>query len=95
MNKQLIDLAFRRRLLLEKINTQRMEVIEISSQFKKPLALLDTGIKAVHFIQSHTTLMTSGVALLLALRRGKLRHMAQEGWRLFCLYTTSALTRSK
>lgn len=86
MKKQLNDLACRRRLLLEKINTQRMEVSEISLQLQKPLALVDAGVKAVHFIRSHPTLLTGGAAFLLALRRGNLRHMMQEGWRLLCLY---------
>ena len=86
MKKQFNDLACRRRLLLEKISNQRMEIVEISLQLQKPLALVDTGIKAVHFIRSHPTLVTGGVALLLALRRRNLRHIAQEGWRLLCLY---------
>lgn len=86
MKKRLNDLACRRRLLLEKINTQRNEVVEISLQLQKPLALVDAGIKVVHFIRSHPTLVTGSVTLLLALRRGNLRPMAQQGWRLFCHY---------
>jgi hypothetical protein len=87
MKKQLIDLACRRHLLLEKINTQRREIAEISLQLQKPLALVDTGIKTIHFIRSHLTLATGSLALLLALRRGNLRLMAQEGWRLFSQYS--------
>ena len=86
MKKRLNDLGCRRRLLVENINTQRMEVVEISLQLQKPLALVDAGIKAVHFIRRHPTLVAGGATLLLALRRGNLRHMAQQGWRLFCQY---------
>lgn len=90
MRKNLIDLACQRRLLLEKINAQRMEMVEISLQLHKPLALVDAGIKAVHFIFSHPVLATSGVALLLAFRRGNLIFMAHEGWRLLSLYPATA-----
>ena len=84
--KQRHDLACRRSLLLDKINAQRLELVEISLQLQKPLALADTGIKAVHFIRSHPALVTASVALLLAFRRRNLAHIAQAGWRLFCLY---------
>lgn len=90
MNKRLDDLACQRRFLLEKINIQRIEVIEISMQFQKPLVLIETGIRAVHFIRRHHILVTGSFALLLALRRGNLRLMAQEGWRLLCLHPATA-----
>lgn len=90
MKNRLHDLACRRHLLLDKINTQRIEVIEISLQLQKPLALADAGIKAVHFIRRHPALVTTSVALLLALRRKNLLLIAQEGWRLLCLYPATA-----
>jgi hypothetical protein len=90
MKKHLNEIACHRRLLLEKIRTQRMEVVEISLQLQKPLAMVDAGIKAVHFIRRHPTLVTSGAALLLAFRRRSLILMAQEGWRLLCLYPATA-----
>jgi hypothetical protein len=90
MNKHAIDIASRRMLLLEKIRIQRMQVIEVSLQLQKPLAVVDAGIKAVHFIRRHPALMTSGAALLLAFRRRSLILMAQEGWRLLCLYPATA-----
>lgn len=90
MKNQLEKIASRRRLLLDKINTQRIEVVEISLQLQKPLAVVDAGIKAVHFIRSHPALVTSSMALLLAFRRGNLVLMAQAGWRLLCLYPATA-----
>jgi hypothetical protein len=90
MKQKRHDIACRRHLLQEKINAQRIEVAEISLQLQKPLALVDTGINAVHFIRRHPALVSGGMALLLALRRGNLALMAQEGWRLLCLYPATA-----
>jgi hypothetical protein len=94
MKKHATDIASRRCLLLEKIRIQRMEVIAISQQLQKPLALVDAGIKAVHFIRSHPTLITGSAALLLALRRRDFAAMKQHGWSLLCLHpATSYLTQ--
>lgn len=93
MNNRLHDLACRRRLLLDKINTQRAEVIEISLQLQKPLALADAGIKVLHFIRRHPALLPASVALLLALRRDNLKLVAQAGWRLLCMYPATAYLR--
>lgn len=90
MNKQLVELACRRRMLLEKIRAQRMDVVEISMHWQKPLAIVDTSIKAVHFIRRHPAFMTGCLALLLALRRGDFASMKQQGWRLLCLYPATA-----
>ncbi len=86
MKQQRHDMACRRHLLLEKINAQRIELVEISLQLQKPLALADAGIKAVQFIRRHPTLVSGGMAVLLALRRGSLRLLVQQGWRLLNLY---------
>lgn len=90
MNKHAIELARRRKLLLEKIRIQRMQVLEISLQLQKPLAVMDAAIKAVHFIRRHPTLVTGTVAMLLALRRGDFTGIKQHGWRLLCLHPATA-----
>lgn len=86
MKKRLADLACSRRGLLEKIESQRMEVAEISRHWQKPLALLDTGLMAVRFMRNHPALMVGGVAALLTLRRNGIAGLAQRGWRLLCIY---------
>jgi len=63
-----------------------MEVAVISLHWQKPLALVDTGLKAVCFIRSHPAWVASGVAALLALRRKGIVGLAQEGWRLWRFY---------
>lgn len=80
MKKRLADLAYRRCRLLEKIDAQRIEVAEISIHWQKPLALVDAGLRAVHFIHNHPALMSGGVALLMALRPGRVWKWLQLGW---------------
>lgn len=86
MKKRLADLACRRCELLGKIETQRMEVANISMHWEKPLALVDTGLNAMRFIRSHPALVAGGVAAFLALRRKGIVGLTQEVWRLLCLY---------
>lgn len=86
MKKRLADLGRRRRGLLGHIEAQRREVAEISVHWQKPLALADTGLKAVRFLHSHPALVAGGLAALLALRRKGIVGVAQKGWRLLYLY---------
>jgi hypothetical protein len=86
MKKRLDELACRRRKLLEKIEIQRMDVAEISLDFRKPLTLADTGLKVVRFIRNHPGLVSGGFAALLSLRGKGIAGLAQKGWRLMYLY---------
>lgn len=90
MKKQLAGLAQRRRELLKEIQAQRMDLAEISLDWQKPLALADTGLKAVHFIRNHPGLVSGGLAVLLSLRGKGIAGMAKKGWRLFYLYPAAA-----
>jgi len=86
MKKRLAELAYRRSRLLEKIETQRMDVADISLDLQKPLALADIGLKAVRFIRNHPGLVSGGFAALLSLRGKGVAGLAQKGWRLMYLY---------
>lgn len=86
MKKKLADLARRRRGLLEEIEAQRMDLAEISLDWRKPLALADTGLKAVRIIRNHPGLVSGGFAVLLSLRGMGIAGLAQKGWRLLYLY---------
>ncbi len=85
MKQRFADLAYRRRGLLEKIKTQRMEVAEISRLWQAPVAVLDAGIKAVRFVRSHPGLISGGFAAILSLRGMGIAGLAQKGWRLLLL----------
>jgi len=86
MKKRLVALANRRRILLEKIETQRMDVAEISLDLQKPMAMADAGLKAVRFIRNHPGVVAGGFAALLSLRGKGIAGLAQKGWRLMYLY---------
>jgi hypothetical protein len=86
MKNRLVALAYRRRILLEEVEAQRMEVAEISLDLQKPLALADAGLKAVRFIRNHPGVVAGGFAALLSLRGKGIAGLAQKGWRLMYLY---------
>ena len=86
MKKRLANLAQRRRGLLAEIESQRSDMADISAQWQRPLALADTGLKAVRFVRNHPAWLAGGVAALLAFRRKGVVGLAMEGWRLLYLY---------
>ena len=86
MKKRLAVMANRRRILLERIETQRRDVADISLGFQKPFALADTGLEAVRFIRNHPGWVAGSLAVLLSLRGKGIAGLAQKGWRLMYLY---------
>jgi len=88
MKPNLADIAYRRRLLLGKIEAQRTEVAKISRRFEKPLAVADAGLKVVRFAQSHPALVAGGIAAVLMLRRRGVIGLVKGGWRLWGFYKT-------
>lgn len=68
-----------------------MDVAEISVRWQKPLALADTGLKAVHFVRNHPALVAGGLTAFMAWRRKGVVGLAGEGWRLLCLYPSAIL----
>lgn len=90
MKKRLDDIAGRRLVLLEKIRIQKSEMAEISLHLQKPLALVDTGIKAIHFMRRHSVLISSGMAFIMVLRRKNLGAMVVQVLRMARIYLFSA-----
>jgi hypothetical protein len=89
MNKRLAQLVIRRLELLDKIESQRMELADISLHLQKPLAVADVGLKAVRYIYNHPALVSGGVTALLTLRNKGLLGLAKHGWRLLFLYPSA------
>ena len=86
MKKRLADLAQRRRVLVEKIATQRGDLAAISQHLKKPLAMADAGLKVMRYIHTHPAWLAGGVAVFLTFRRRGIVGLAHAGSRLLRLY---------
>ncbi len=89
MNKQLAEIAYRRRLLVETIEAQRVEVAAISQHWQKPVALVDAGLNVWRLLRRHPALTAGGVTALLALRHNGILGLAQTGGRLLFLYPSA------
>lgn len=68
-----------------------MDVAEISVRWQQPLALADTGLKAVRFVRNHPALVAGCVTAFMAWRRKGVAGLAGEGWRLLRLYPSAIL----
>ncbi|MDD4963505.1 MAG: YqjK family protein [Gallionella sp.] len=79
MKRHLNDILARRYALLIEIQHQKVAMEEIAQQFKKPLAVVDAGVVAVSFIRRHPALVSSGFAVLLALRHRNFANLKQHG----------------
>jgi hypothetical protein len=86
MKKRLAELADRRRMLLERIVIQRIEVAELASELKRPLALADAGLRGVRFMRDHPGLVSGGLVALLSFRGKGIAGQARKWWRLMYLY---------
>lgn len=95
MKNRLARVKSRRLELLTQIAAQRTEMAEISQHLKKPFAVADAGLKAVHLIFSHPVLLAGGVTALLALRRKGSVGLIMTGWRLLRLYPSAIFSGLK
>lgn len=86
MKRRLAYLELRRNLLQDEIEAQRNEIAELSRSLHKPLALIDAGRQAIHFMYDHRAILTGGIAVLFAFRRGKFLDVFHKGWRFSLLY---------
>jgi hypothetical protein len=86
MKQRLAELSDRRLRLLEEIGIQRTEVAEISADFRKPLALVDTALKVLRFTRKHPVMVSGGFAALLSIPGMGIAGLAKKSWRLMYLY---------
>jgi len=69
MKQQMAEVMLRRRELLTRIASQRMQVAEIGTRWQTPLGLADQVLAGMRFLRSHPVLV-GGVVALLVIRRG-------------------------
>lgn len=89
MSNQYIQLAYRRKKLVQKISEQRTDMSELVQQWQKPLVLADSGLKAVNVMRNHPAWVAGGVTALLAWRLKGIVGLAKSGWRLAYLYPSA------
>jgi len=89
MSNQLIELAYRREMLVQKISEQRTDMSELIQQWQKPLAIADSGFKVIRIMRNHPAWVAGGLTALLAWRRNGIVGLAKSGWRLAYLYPSA------
>jgi hypothetical protein len=80
MNKNLIRLAERRERLVAQAAAQRMTLAQSIEPWRAPLARVDQGLAALRYIKRHPAWIIGGVALLAALRPGRVGKWLGRGW---------------
>lgn len=80
MNVKLIRLAERRERLVAQAAAQRMALAQNIEPWRSPLARADQGLAALRYIKSHPAWIVGGVALLAALRLGRIGKWLGRGW---------------
>lgn len=86
MKNRLAALADRRRMLLERVVVQRIEVAEVAAELKKPLAPVDFGLRVARFLRDHPGLVSGGLVALWSFRSKGIAGQARKWWRLMYLY---------
>lgn len=89
MSKQLIEIAYRRKKLVQTISEQRTDMSELIQHWQKPLAIADSGFKAIRIMRNHPAWVAGGLTALLAWRRKGIVGLAKSGWRLAYLYPSA------
>ena len=80
MNAELIRVAERKASLVSKIGRQRTELAQILEPWHEPLAIVDKGLLAIHYLKSHPVLLV-GLAIVSVVLRPKFStKWFQRGW---------------
>lgn len=80
MNEHLIKLAQRRTALVAQAAQQRAELAQVAATWRKPLALIDGGLRAVRYLRSQP-LLVGGVILIAAIWRPRgMLGWIRRGW---------------
>jgi hypothetical protein len=80
MNKKRIRLAERRERLVAQAAAQRSTLAQNIEPWRHPLARVDQGLAVLRKIKRHPAWIAGGVALLTALRPGRVRAAGIGKW---------------
>ena len=79
--KSLNELEQRRSAIIEKIETQRMDLAEIAQHLKAPLSVVDKGLKVTRFIRQHPALASGAVLAFWGMRHYGILGLARNAWK--------------
>lgn len=80
MNKKMTLVAARRERLIAQAAAQRTALAQNIEPWRIPLARVDQGLAALRYIKHHPAWIVGGVALLAALRPGRVGKWMGRGW---------------
>ncbi|MBI1174900.1 MAG: hypothetical protein GC139_06495 [Sideroxydans sp.] len=80
MNARLIQLAERRATLIAQAANQRQTLAQATAPWRKPLAVVDHGISAIHYLRQYPALVAGSAAMMIVLRPRFLFRWGQRGW---------------
>lgn len=80
MNESLIRIAARKEVLIAQAASQRRVLAQSFDAWRKPLALADRGLRAIHFVKSHPVLLAGSVLLPGAMQPGRVGKWLRRGF---------------
>jgi YqjK-like protein len=80
MNERLIKLAERRAILVAKADSQRDLLEQTAASWRKPLALADQGLSAIHYLRQNPLLLAGTAVVVAVLRPRRILKWTQRGW---------------
>ena len=80
MNARLIELAERRATLVARAATQRAELVQALSPWRKPLAAADQGMLLARYLANHPALLVGAVACTALIRPRRAFGWLRHGW---------------
>ena len=83
MNKKLAHLAKRRQLLIAQAAAQRSALARNVEPLRQPLAMVDRGLRVVHYVKQHPVISISASALFGILRLTRAGKWLRSGLALF------------
>ncbi|MCD6708023.1 MAG: YqjK-like family protein [Thiobacillus sp.] len=80
MNEKLIRLAERRERLIAQAAAQRLALAQNIEPWRAPLARADQGLAVLRYLKGHPAWIVGGIALLAALRPGRVSAAGIGKW---------------
>jgi len=80
MNNKLIRLSERRERLVAQTAAQRRILAKSIEPWRTPLARVDRGLAALHYLRNHPVWIVGGISLLAAFRPNRVGKWLQLGW---------------